>query len=217
MSGKKLFPSQKAGRVMANTLIFSRQVDDVLAGRVARDSALILGDIPQVYLSLGVPRFKLVMTQGTLRKITVKHNVTILTIKRLPALLETPIMVFRSATEPDALVALINATDRNGNAVIAAIHPDRHHQQHRVNLIASVYGTNRARWFIDQIDEGRLLYADKEKALRWSRSARLQLPGEVTAARHSKIITPALHKVKENSPAKNAVTPRKKGSEHENQ
>ena len=202
---------------MSDALIFSRQVDDVLAGKAPRDSILTLGDIPQVYLSLGVPRFKLVMTQGTMRKIITKHNVTIRTIKRLPALLEKPVMVFRSATTPNALVALINATDRNGNAVIAAIHPDRHHQQHRVNLIASVYGKNRIRWFIDQIAEGRLLYVDKEKALRWSRSARLQLPGEVTAARHSKVIARAPHKVKENCPAKKRRNPQKKGSDHEDQ
>lgn len=197
--------------------VFSRQVDDVLAGKAARDLVLILGDIPGVYLSLGVPRFKLIMTQRTLQKIITKHTLTASVIKRLPALLRSPVMIFKSATELDAIVAMIDATDKNGNIVIVVIHPDRRHKQHRINLIASVYGKDRARWFTEQIEKGRLLYADKEKALRWSQSARLQLPGEVTATRHKNTIPRRPYEVKDHGHFKAPIIPKKKGPDHENQ
>lgn len=202
---------------MSDALIFSKQVDDVLAGRASRDFALSLGDIPAIYVPLGVQRFKLVMMQTTLRKIIQKHALSVGTIKQLPGLLKAPIMIFRSATEPDALVAAIDAKDKNGDTVIAVIHPNQRHKQHRVNLIASVYGKSRACWFREQIEKGRLLYADKEKALRWSQSARLQLPGEVTAKRHVLNIPHHQRTVKDNSRLKTLKIPEKKGSEHENQ
>ncbi|MCK5384586.1 MAG: hypothetical protein KAJ29_03350 [Alphaproteobacteria bacterium] len=197
--------------------LFFRQVDDVLAGKAARDLVLVLGDIPSVYLSLSVPCFKLIMTQQTLQKIITKHTLTVSIIKRLPVLLHSPVMVFKSASEPGAIVAMIDAKDKNGNTIIAIIHPDRRHKQHHVNLIVSVYGKNRTRWFIEQIEEERLLYADKEKTLQWSRSAQLQLPGEVTAARHGQIIKRRLHEVKDNEHPKPLTIHRKKGSDHENQ
>ncbi len=207
----------KTGLVMTDALTFSRQVDDVLAGCASRDFSLTLGDIPAVYVSLGVQQFKLVIMQSTLRKIIQKHALSVGTIKQLPGLLKAPIMVFRSATEPDALVAVIDAKDKNGDTVIAIIHPDRRHKQHRVNLIASVYGKSRACWFREQIDKGLLLYADKEKALRWPQSARLQLPGEVTATRHTTNIPRCLQTVKGNPHLKTLKLPEKKGSDHENQ
>tara|TARA_B100001989_G_scaffold252461_1_gene234584 strand:- start:1917 stop:2525 length:609 start_codon:yes stop_codon:yes gene_type:complete len=202
---------------MTDTLIFSKQIDDVLSGRANRDTVLILGDVPRMYLPFGVPHFKLAMTQRTLHKIITKHNLDIGIIKRLPALLKKPIFVFQSATEPNALVVVIDATDKDKNAVIVIIHPDRQHQQHRINRIASVYSKRRIQWFNEQIEKDRLLYADKEKALHWSQSAQFQLLGEVTDAKHIKNLSRNLQKVKKNQSFSTLTLNRKKGSDNENQ
>jgi hypothetical protein len=199
---------------MMTSLIFPRQVDYVLAGKGAQD--LVLGDIPHVYLPLGVPHLKLIMGHRTLHKIITKHSLTTSVIKRLPAFLQCPLMFFRSATAPGALVSMIDTNDKNGNTVIVVIHPDRRPKQHRINLIASVYGKERARWFTEQIEKGRLLYADKEKALRWSRSARLQLPGELTATRRKNTIPRNQHEVTDHRRFKAQVIPKKKGPDDEN-
>jgi hypothetical protein len=191
---------------MTEALTFSRQIDEVLTGKTARNFVLTPGYTLFVYHALGVPRLKLVMTQATLQKICQKHAVPISVLKQLPELLEHPVIIFKSATEADAVVAVLNATDKNGNAIIVAIHPDKQHKQHRVNLLASMYGKNRVRWFKEQIDKGRLLYPNKEKALRWSRSAQLQLPGEVTAARHIKNITQNEQEIKEIKPSRPVLT-----------
>lgn len=125
-------------------------------------------------------------------------------------------MIFRSATQEDALVVVIDATDYNGDAVIVIINPNRKHKQHRLNIIASVYGKSRSHWFMEQIKQGRMIYSDKEKALSLSRSAQLQLSGEVIATGRSEIIPINASKVKKNNHTKHTLTLTNKGSNDEN-
>jgi hypothetical protein len=201
---------------MTDALSFSNAVDNALKDNTNHNQVLVLGDMPEVYLSLDAPRLKLIMLHGTLLKIIEKHDLTINSIKRLPALLQEPIMIFSSATERGSLIAIIDEYDRNGNTVIAAINPDWRNKRHKVNKIASVYGKNRLHWFAEQIEAGRLLYSDKEKALRWSQSTRLQLPREVIATEHCLIIPSNQPKVKNNNQSKPLLTLKNKGSNHEN-
>lgn len=201
---------------MTDTLPFTDNVDRVLNGDVKRNSVLELGNTPKVYLSLGLPDVQLIMTQGVLKKIFSKHNLKVVLIKRLPSLLENPIMILRSATENGSVVAVLDALDYNDCFIIAAIHPDRKHKQHKVNILASIYGKERSGWFIEQIEAGRLLYLDKEKALRFSRSAWLQLPREVIAAEHDLMISPNQPKVKSNNHSKPILTLKNKGNNYEN-
>lgn len=196
---------------MTDALSFSDAVDIALKDNANHNQVLVLGDIPEVYLPLGVPNLKLIMLHGTLLKILEKHNLTINSIKRLPALLKKPIMVFRSATETGSLIAIVDEYDCSGNTVIAVINPDWQNKHHKVNKIASVYGKNRLRWFAEQIEAGRLLYLDKQKALSWSQSARLQLPREVIATEHGLIIPPYQPKVKNNNQSKPLLTLKNKG------
>ncbi|MDA0780852.1 MAG: hypothetical protein PQ612_10775 [Rickettsiales bacterium] len=201
---------------MIDALSFSDAVDIALKDNANHNQVLVLGDIPEVYLSLGVPNLKLIMLHGTLLKIIEKHSLTINSIKRLPALLKEPIMVFSSATETGSLIAIVDEYDCSGNTVIAVINPDWQNKRHKVNKIASVYGKSRLRWFAEQIEAGRLLYSDKEKALRWSQSTRLQLPREVIAAEHGLIIPSNQPKVKNNNHSKPILTLKNKGKNHEN-
>lgn len=201
---------------MIDALSFSDAVDSVLSSKSSRNSVLELGSTPKVYLSLGLPDVQLIMTQGVLRKISSKHNITIALIKRLPFLLESPVIILQSATEKGSVVAVLDALDCNGCFIIAAIHPDRKHKQHKVNILASIYGKSRASWFDEQIKADRLLYSDKEKALRLSRSAWLQLPREVIDAEHGSIIPSNQSEVKNNNHSKPILTLKNKGNNHEN-
>jgi hypothetical protein len=192
---------------------FAWQVDMVLTHRAPRDFVLTLGPTPGVYLALGVPDAGLVMTQSTLRKIAQRHAIAVPTIKALPVLLQAPVSVFRSATDPTALVAALDAHDANGHALIAALHPDRWHKHTRVNWVASVYGKNRQAWFAEQVAAGRLLYADKKKAPRRPPSARLRLPGEVAATGPIRTLPHTRREVK----GVGACDPQKKGPDDADQ
>lgn len=205
----------KVGVIMIDNLTFSYSIDNFLNGNLKRDQVLVIGDVPEIYLSISVPNLKLIMTQNVLTKITLKHNLKIDLIRKLPALLKNPIIILRSATEKSSVVAVLDALDCNGCFVIAAIHPDRKYKQHKVNLVASVYGKSRQSWFAEQIEEGRLLYLDKEKALHLSQSAWLQLPREVIATEHVLIIPSNQPEVKNNNQSKPILTI-KKGNNHEN-
>jgi hypothetical protein len=201
---------------MIDTLHFTDAIDRVVSGNLSRDSVLQLGSTPKIYLPLGLPDLQLIMTQDVLRKLVSKHNLTITLIKRLPELLNNPIMILQSATEKGSVVAVIDALDFNGFFVIAAIHPDRQHKQHKVNIIASIYGKSRLGWFDEQIKAGRLLYLDKEKALLLSRSAWLQLPREVIDAEHRLIIPSNQPEVKKNNHSRPILTIKNKGNSNEN-
>lgn len=130
--------------------------------------------------------------------------------------LQSLCIFLKFATEKGSVVAVLDAFDCKGCFVIAAIHPDRKHKQHTVNILASIYGKNRARWLCEQIEAGRLLYSDKEKALSLSRSARLQLPREVIVSEQGKNLSENRPKVKNYNHLKPLLTLKNKGKKHEN-
>lgn len=109
-----------------------------------RGAVVYAGDTPAVLRTLGAPDREMVMPAHVVHKATradVKnHYVSVDTLADLPHLLADPVAVMSSKTEPDALVALIAATDTRGAPVIVAVHLRSRHEFAEVNKIASVYG-----------------------------------------------------------------------------
>ena len=157
---------------------FSEQVDRWQNGNMEIDEVFNLGNTPQVMKSLGADDLPIIMTQKVMHKITGgKHDIPISELKKLPENLESPVMVFRSATMDNAYVILTEMTDSSGDSVVAALHLNKKQNRLRVNRIASVYGKDKIENFIrNQADAGNLLYADKKKSQQWSTSRGLQLP-----------------------------------------
>jgi|GEM_PF-6130127 len=151
----------------------------------------VMMNTPQVLRlhRIGMKDLPMAITADTLTKaIGPRHSLTRDLIEQLPIALTAPIMVLKSATEPDSFVVMTEAQDNQGRWVIVPVKlnfPVGTIGAH-VNKITSIYGrennalTGKPEWFIDQIKAGNLVYMDKEKALRWSTSARLQLPLEET-------------------------------------
>lgn len=107
------------------------------------------------------------------------HDVALADIQRLPELLERPIMVFKSRTQPDSVVALTDAKDLSGRQVVVALHTNKSTGATEVHRVASVYGKDGVAGFVrEDIAKGRLLYRDSEKSPAWIQSVGLQLPGE---------------------------------------
>ncbi|WP_165178211.1 PLxRFG domain-containing protein, partial [Desulfovibrio sp. ZJ369] len=108
-------------------------------------------------------------------------------IRNLPALLAEPVMVFRSGTQADSLVALLEGI-HEGMPVVAAVHLDVSRGSVNINEIASVHGRSGGLgWVAGEIQAGRRVYADKTKIPTWLRGfsgdqgsrrmSGLQLPG----------------------------------------
>tara|TARA_B100000073_G_scaffold347991_2_gene364423 strand:+ start:15091 stop:23652 length:8562 start_codon:yes stop_codon:yes gene_type:complete len=150
---------------------------------------IVIGDTPEVYKMLGANPYSMRINGSKIKRMLNKHEISYKTLEQLPEALADPIMVLDSSSQDKSFVVLTELLDEAGNSVMAAIHLDKSGEGAvLINKIASVYGKDDAGQFIRWIKQGKMLYADKKKALQWSRSNRLQLPKEVTATRHNKII-----------------------------
>lgn len=99
------------------------------------------------------------MTIGNLKNILSNkedHGLTKDLVKQLPKALADPIMVFESATISDSLVAL-TGLKQDGRSILVAIHLDRIDQRMHVNDFASVYKRKQGSWYINQIENGKLI------------------------------------------------------------
>lgn len=156
---------------------FARRLKEYLSGKLGRQVAILVADTPEVIRGLGVMSLPIVITGGTIEKILRnKHGIHPDTLRKLPSHLFLPVMVFDSATEPGTLVVMTGLKDKEGHTMVAALHPSKQYGRHEVNMLASFYGKDRNRWFIDQVEAGRLRYIDKKRASDWLMTLGLQLP-----------------------------------------
>lgn len=156
---------------------WGRQVDGFIASSQTR-KLLDVCRTPDVLRKLGAPDLPMTMTAQNLAKVLSDkpdHQLPKTLVKQLPAALAEPVMVFESATAADSFVVLTELK-HEGRSVMVAVHLNTERQRIRVNDIASAYKRGNERWYLQQIEEGRLLYQDKKKSLAWARTNRLQLP-----------------------------------------
>ncbi|CQI96189.1 DNA repair ATPase [Yersinia rohdei] len=144
------------------------------------DTPIRVGRTPPVFRALGAPDLDMVINRDTVRKATngVKHHVPMSVIEQLPELLHDPVAVYRSSTQENSVVALLEAKDTNGEPVITAIHLNARKGRVEVNSIASVYGVEGGRKVQTMENEGLALYRRKKQNPESNQSRGLQLPKE---------------------------------------
>ncbi|QPS88840.1 hypothetical protein I6G46_07725 [Serratia plymuthica] len=171
---------------------FADEVDNIAGMDKAPRGMVRLGDTPAVYRALGARNLEMVMPATVVHKATDPtvraHQVRLEDMQPLPELIADPVAVMRSATEGDALVALVEAKDVYGSPVIAAIHLNGKGAGFaEINKIASVYGKDNNAALQRQLDNN-LLYLNKAKAAKWLHAVGLQLPEANTLSGSSKNI-----------------------------
>lgn len=117
---------------------FAETLKKAIRGELKPQTMLqVSSSTPEVYKSLGVEDKALNLPQNVLRKINIgKHNVPLSVIENLPEFIANPLVVLDSKTEAGSFVSVLDATDANGDTVVAVIKPtDRIY-----NVIPSVYG-----------------------------------------------------------------------------
>jgi hypothetical protein len=181
--------AKKIGRELAEQIIHWKKIlSDYYSHALKGQHLPIMMTTPQVLRlhRIGMKDLPVVITADALTKAHNKHGLTTEMLEQIPLAITEPIMVFKSATDTKSFVVMTGITDNKGRTVIVPIQVDQRAGRHIVNNITSIYGhennpkSGKPEWFITQIKEGRLLYMDKEKALKWSQSAGLQLPLEET-------------------------------------
>jgi hypothetical protein len=141
---------------------------------------------PDVLRMLGAENLPLEIDRETIRKVLEpaempggKHGrINIQALMDLPVYLNSPVMVFDSKTRPGAIVVMAEMVDEDGDTVIAAIHVGKTRGHRTINDIASVYGKDDERFFLREIEAGRLRYVNQNKSRRWAQSSGLYLPLE---------------------------------------
>ncbi|EER0973119.1 hypothetical protein GC963_004752, partial [Escherichia coli] len=143
------------------------------------DLTVNIGRTPPVLRHLGAPDLPLVISRDTVRKATngVKHVVPMDVIERLPELMHDPDAIYRSATERNAVVMLLDAMDKNGDPVVSAVHMKAVRSRLEINKVASVYGTEGGMNKANSLDKAGLTLYRKKKLSRDNLLHRgLQLP-----------------------------------------
>lgn len=169
---------------------FSAAVDAaVKAGTMGESggrSHVEIGTLPQVLSVAGVPAGDLKTSAKVLQKVVFDHGVPPSVVKRIPELLERPVMVFRSASVDGSFVAVTSEMVR-GAPLIVAISPETTRGAVALNFVPSLYPRDDLqaiqRWLnATKPGEQLLTYLDKEQSPAWFGSTRLQLPGEYRTA-----------------------------------
>ena len=144
------------------------------AGELKSGQLIKVGSTPQIYLDMGLPKGSLNLPVTVLRKaVSDKHNMKMGDMRRLPELVYNPIMVFKSATVPGNLVAVVDAKDESKRQALVILKP----ANNGINIIPSVYGRNNFTAFVkNNIKNGNLLYLDEKRAAEFVRPQELQSP-----------------------------------------
>lgn len=142
---------------------------------VPKGKLLNMGNIPPLYAELGLPEGELKTNKTTLLKAIGKsgrhpHNVPQEVLEKLPALVADPKAVFKSSpnsTNPDGYVVVLDATNKDGAQIIAAISPSKKGEK-GFYFIPSVYDKGAFANFVRKTaEEGGILYVKEKDSDIW--------------------------------------------------
>lgn len=129
-------------------MTWEEQLRENRKGNLRSSDSFYIGETPTVYGD-SFSKHPLVMNQSDYKKSsTIKHNVPNRVFKRLPSLLENPIMTF---TQDGRTVAVLDDIDADGKPLVAALHALEQMDREAVTAVTSVYGVdNWTSWLANQ-------------------------------------------------------------------
>ncbi|ENQ2143407.1 hypothetical protein ACEONH_002672 [Salmonella enterica] len=160
---------------------YRRDLAKMMSSLRSGDLKVDVGRTPPVLRNLGAPELPVSISRDVVRKATngVSHDVKMETIEKLPELMHDPLAVYDSATQDNALVLWLNAVDKNGDPVLAAVHMNDTKKRIEINRVASVYGTRGRMNKINHMEEqGLALYRSEKLSRDNPQYSGLQLPKE---------------------------------------
>ena len=128
---------------------------------------LMLGNPSKVLLSAGISNKPLKLYGSKLKAKARKHGFSYEELKDLPNAVASPIAVFEGSVEGSH--AILTEMKLGGNNVLVSISLGRDNDVD-FNIVSSVYGKN-GKGVLGWINSGKMLYADKEKALDYLRTS----------------------------------------------
>lgn len=169
-------------------LRFGDEVDLATCGGMNPLDQLKVCDTPTILMDCGFEQKPMLYTQRhLLEAIHPKsdenyhwHGLTIEQIKRLPSLLEQPVLLADSPARTDAMLAVLAEVDNDKLPLIVAIKPDGKGnyalQEIETNFILSVYGKDEFnKYFSERITPEKVIYFNEKQGRKLETLAELQL------------------------------------------
>ena len=190
--------------VLNTNASFSKQIDDVLSGIDTESTHLRVMGVPFILREVGASNSDVYIVASHLKSILSKdtsnphnHGLDVDVLKQLPELLADPVFVMDSLTRDDSIIVVTNATRNNAEPIIAAVRFngkafDNTIEITNANVITSVYGKEKFNNFIrNNVDNGTILYWNKEKSQDLLKIPGLQLPNNLSILASNTIIRKA--------------------------
>ena len=189
-----------------NRILFQTKVSDAFKEEleaisetdkyVSNETIRLSDETPVIFRELGMPdlpveMYKRKLATGLYGKETENHShadsLSKEIINEVATSFGNPLLVFKSKTDENSIVALYDVVDRKGKHVIAAVRADVINAAHtEVNLVTSIYGKDNENIFKHWYDEGLLIYEDDTR--RGKTSPMLQLHS-ARSSLNSKVLT----------------------------
>ncbi len=170
-------------QVLQDEALFAKDIHDWFSGKKKSDSSsLYVAQTPLVLQLAGMDNLPIYIDVSKLGRITKDHpEMTENVFRQIPRALTDPIMVIRSITEPDRLIAVLDVADGNGLNIIIPFALNLNRNEGRVNIMTSVYGKGNNgninyAWYVQHLVTGNLIYAQTEKATKFLAPAGVQFP-----------------------------------------
>lgn len=145
-----------------------------------------IGNTSDALESIGVRNYGFYWDKSKIVKIKEEHpDMTDDVIKRVPEILENPVLIMESLTVPGRITLYGEVTDAKGIPVLVAVELNPSGKNGRIldmAKVASAYGRKGKNATQSLIDRSPILYVDpnKNRTDSWSRALRLQLPAGLT-------------------------------------
>ena len=152
---------------------FAEQVDDVLAGNANRYNDLKVCDTPQILLDVGCEQLPMFYTKrhlhdalkpkGNTGESIHYHGLNAEQIKKMPMLLENPVIIYDSLSRNDSIIIVTSELDNEKMPIIAAIKPNGKAKYDlelvESNFVMSFHGRNNFENQINRaVEQNKVLY-----------------------------------------------------------
>jgi hypothetical protein len=139
-------------------------------------------------LEIGIPNRPIIMDKSKMAKVMREHQLSRKTLRGLPAMIDSPVLILKSKTQQDSYVLYGELYDATGAPVMAAMRINLQTANptiEDVNKITSTYAKNNTQNFIDSSEA---LYADKERITGWANNTGLDVS---SVAQHLRLQLPS--------------------------
>ena len=169
--------------------VFFKAIDDYLDNGISpKNNEFIITNTPEILVSIGIPKYEIIMTTGVINKAKNIHHLTNEEIKEAIKQIAEPLMVFdtdkeKSENQNNSVLILTDIYAANNKPIALSLNIDLQRkgfeQKYEVNEIRSIHdrtliAKNGLNLIQEWIEKGLCKYIDdKKNAQEWSESFRL--------------------------------------------